>query len=123
MFDAHALYQKYETLSKYLPLAVGIHKQLQISEPDLDPVDIRRFLHRHTRKLVYHQSVAIRGKFRRNLDGSPNEPVSDAHREYAIQQIQLLRAKMKRQQARPKPPSFRGLHGGGTLKLKKRAAA
>jgi ProP effector len=118
------LYKKYSVLSHYQPLAVGIHRQLQQAEPDLDPVDIRRFLHRHTRNLVYHQSVATRGKFRRNLDGSPNEPVSPEHRAYAIEQIHLKLAQLKeaRSPARPKPQSFKGLHSGGTLTLKKKVA-
>lgn len=61
--------------NNFVPLAVGIHKQLfDISDLPFSKIQIRRFLARYTRQRAYRSKLIV-GRDRIELDGTPNSKV------------------------------------------------
>jgi ProP effector len=69
-----------------LPLAIGIDKQLQARQPDLQRKVLRVALGIHTNSLRYLK-VMEKATVRFDLDGNAADEVSDAHRTHALEAI------------------------------------
>lgn len=68
-------------------LAVGIKEQIAAEFPKLDRAVLDEFLKQWTRGWGYRGALAAEGAVRMNLDGSPQGPVEEPHRQRAIRQL------------------------------------
>jgi ProP effector len=71
----------------FLPLSIGIDKQILALMPDLDRKTMRSALGIHTGSLRYLK-VMEKAKVRHDLDGTPGAEVTDTHRAHATQVLQ-----------------------------------
>jgi ProP effector len=77
----------YPAFRDFLPLSIGIDKQLLAVMPDLDRKTMRTALGIHTGSLRYLK-VMEKAKIRHDLDGTPGAEVTDTHRAHATQVLQ-----------------------------------
>ncbi|MBT9496858.1 osmoprotectant transporter activator [Zoogloea oleivorans] len=86
----------------FLPLAIGIDKQLLLLRPDISKKVLRSTLGMHTRSVPYLK-VLQNAATRFNLDGSPADAVSAEHKALAAQTLRehfkQLAAKRKEKEA------------------------
>jgi ProP effector len=73
---------KFEVFREYLPLAIGIDKQLIGQLPDVSRKSLRTALGIHTNSLRYLK-VMEKATARFNLDGTQADEVTDVHRTHA----------------------------------------
>ena len=78
------LQEKYAVFRDGLPLAIGIDKQLQASDPELNRKTMRVALGLHTNSSRYLKSME-KATHRFDLDGTRGEEVTDAHRSHAAE--------------------------------------
>ncbi|MFT3847767.1 MAG: ProQ/FinO family protein [Propionivibrio sp.] len=78
------LQENYAVFRDCLPLAIGIDKQLQIRQPELNRKTMRIALGLHTNSLRYLKSME-KATRRFDLDGNPGEEVTEAHRAHAAE--------------------------------------
>ena len=71
----------------FLPLSIGIDKQILAVLPELDRKTMRTALGIHTGSLRYLK-VMEKAKVRHDLDGKPGAEVTDTHRAHATQELQ-----------------------------------
>lgn len=81
------LQSQFPAFRDFLPLAIGIDKQLLAVMPDLDRKTMRTALGIHTGSLRYLK-VMEKAKVRHDLDGKPGAEVTDTHRAHATQVLQ-----------------------------------
>lgn len=81
------LQTQFPAFRDFLPLAIGIDKQLLAVMPDLDRKTMRTALGIHTGSLRYLK-VMEKAKVRHDLDGTPGAEVTDTHRAHATQVLQ-----------------------------------
>jgi len=81
------LQTQFPAFRDFLPLAIGIDKQLLAIMPDLDRKTMRTALGIHTGSLRYLK-VMEKAKVRHDLDGTPGAEVTDTHRAHATQVLQ-----------------------------------
>ncbi|MYM37108.1 activator of osmoprotectant transporter prop [Duganella sp. FT50W] len=81
------LQTQFPAFRDFLPLAIGIDKQLLAVMPDLDRKTMRTALGIHTGSLRYLK-VMEKAKLRHDLDGKPGAEVTDTHRAHATQVLQ-----------------------------------
>lgn len=81
------LQTQFPAFRDFLPLAIGIDKQLLAVMPDLDRKTMRTALGIHTGSLRYLK-VMEKAKVRHDLDGKPGAEVTDTHRAHATQVLQ-----------------------------------
>lgn len=87
------LQQEFQVIRDYLPLAIGIDKQMIACQPDINRKLLRSALSMHTKSLRYLKSLQA-ATTRFNLDGSPAGEASEEQRTLAAQ---TLRAHFKKQ--------------------------
>lgn len=80
------------------PLAVGIKQQIAAEFPSVPDFVLESFLQRWTRGWNYRGALAAEGAVRMNLDGTPQGPVDERHRNRAARQLARSKAKQKRKQ-------------------------
>ncbi|MGE5493236.1 MAG: ProQ/FINO family protein [Actinomycetota bacterium] len=78
--------EKFAVFRDSQPLAIGIDKQLLAQLPDLDRKVLRTALRFHTHSLRYLKAME-KATVRFNLDGTPADEVTDAHRAHASETI------------------------------------
>ena len=78
------LQEQYAVFRDYLPLAIGIDKQLQARQSELNRKTMRIALGLHTNSLRYLKSME-KATRRFDLDGNPGEEVSETHRAHAAE--------------------------------------
>ena len=78
------LQEQYAVFRDYLPLAIGIDKQLQARQSELNRKTMRIALGLHTNSLRYLKSME-KATHRFDLDGNPGEEVSETHRAHAAE--------------------------------------
>lgn len=93
-----SLQDKFQVFRDYMPLAIGIDKQLLAQEVDLNRKILRLALGMHTNSFRYLKSME-RAKQRFNLDGSDGGEVPEEHRKHASE---ILRERFKKEVARRK---------------------
>ena len=78
------LQEQYAVFRDYLPLAIGIDKQLQARQSELNRKTMRfaRGLHTNSLRCLKSMEDATR---RFDLDGNPGEEVSETHRAHAAE--------------------------------------
>lgn len=76
------LQQKFTVFGDFLPLAIGIDKQLIAQTPDVSRRALRTALGIHTNSLRYLKGME-KATVRFNLDGSQADEVTDVHRAHA----------------------------------------
>lgn len=76
------LQEKFTVFGEFLPLAIGIDKQLIAQSPDVSRKALRTALGIHTNSLRYLKGMA-KATVRFNLDGSKADEVTDVHRAHA----------------------------------------
>jgi ProP effector len=81
------LQTQFPAFRDFLPLAIGIDKQLLAVMPHLDRKTMRTALGIHTGSLRYLK-VMEKAKVRHDLDGKPGAEVTDTHRAHATQVLQ-----------------------------------
>ncbi|SHN31575.1 ProP effector [Duganella sacchari] len=81
------LQTQFPAFRDFLPLSIGIDKQLLAVLPDLDRKTMRTALGIHTGSLRYLK-VMEKAKARYDLDGKPGAEVTDTHRAHATQVLQ-----------------------------------
>lgn len=81
------LQTQFPAFRDFLPLSIGIDKQLLAVMPDLDRKTMRTALGIHTGSLRYLK-VMEKAKVRHDLDGTPGAEVTDTHRAHATQVLQ-----------------------------------
>jgi ProP effector len=81
------LQTEFPAFRDFLPLAIGIDKQLLARMPDLDRKTMRTALGIHTGSLRYLK-VMEKAKVRHDLDGTAGAEVTDTHRAHATQVLQ-----------------------------------
>ena len=92
------LQDKFQVFRDYMPLAIGIDKQLLAQEVDLNRKTLRLALGMHTNSFRYLKSMES-AKQRFNLDGSDGGEVPEEHRKHASE---ILRERFKKEVARRK---------------------
>ena len=92
------LQDKFQVFRDYMPLAIGIDKQLLAQEVDLNRKILRLALGMHTNSFRYLKSMES-AKQRFNLDGSDGGEVPEEHRKHASE---ILRERFKKEVARRK---------------------
>ena len=92
------LQDKFQVFRDYMPLAIGIDKQLLAQEVDLNRRILRLALGMHTNSFRYLKSMES-AKQRFNLDGSDGGEVPEEHRKHASE---ILRERFKKEVARRK---------------------
>jgi ProP effector len=85
--------EKFVAFREYLPLAIGIDKQLLERIPGLDRKLLRIALGIHTKSSRYLKSMA-KATVRFDLDGNSTNEVSEAHRTHASE---MLRERFKKE--------------------------
>ena len=93
-----SLQDKFQVFRDYMPLAIGIDKQLLAQEADLNRKILRLALGMHTNSFRYLKSMES-AKQRFNLDGSDGGEVPEEHRKHASE---ILRERFKKEVARRK---------------------
>ena len=93
-----SLQDKFQVFRDYMPLAIGIDKQLLAQEANLNRKILRLALGMHTNSLRYLKSMES-AKQRFNLDGSDGGEVPEEHRKHASE---ILRERFKKEVARRK---------------------
>ena len=93
-----SLQDKFQVFRDYMPLAIGIDKQLLAQEVDLNRKILRWALGMHTNSFRYLKSMES-AKQRFNLDGSDGGEVPEEHRKHASE---ILRERFKKEVARRK---------------------
>jgi ProP effector len=81
------LQQQFPAFRDFLPLSIGIDKQILARLPDLDRKTMRTALGIHTGSLRYLK-VMEKAKLRHDLDGTAGAEVTDTHRSHATQVLQ-----------------------------------
>ena len=81
------LQTQFPAFRDFLPLSIGIDKQILALMPDLDRKTMRSALGIHTGSLRYLK-VMEKAKLRHDLDGTPGAEVTDTHRAHATQVLQ-----------------------------------
>lgn len=81
------LQAEFPAFRDFLPLSIGIDKQLLAQMPDLDRKTMRTALGIHTGSLRYLK-VMEKAKVRYDLDGTAGAEVTDTHRAHATQVLQ-----------------------------------
>jgi len=81
------LQTEFPAFRDFLPLSIGIDKQLLARMPDLDRKTMRTALGIHTGSLRYLK-VMEKAKVRYDLDGTAGAEVTDTHRAHATQVMQ-----------------------------------
>ena len=81
------LQTQFPAFRDFLPLSIGIDKQILAIMPDLDRKTMRTALGIHTGSLRYLK-VMEKAKVRHDLDGKPGAEVTDTHRAHATQVLQ-----------------------------------
>ncbi|RZT11291.1 ProP effector [Duganella sp. CF402] len=81
------LQTQFPAFRDFLPLSIGIDKQLLAAMPELDRKTMRTALGIHTGSLRYLK-VMEKAKVRYDLDGKPGAEVTDTHRAHATQVLQ-----------------------------------
>ena len=81
------LQTQFPAFRDFLPLSIGIDKQLLAVMPELDRKTMRTALGIHTGSLRYLK-VMEKAKVRHDLDGKPGAEVTDTHRAHATQVLQ-----------------------------------
>lgn len=76
------LQEKFDVFRDYLPLAIGIDKQLFGQLPDVSRKVLRTALGIHTNSLRYLKAME-KATVRFNLDGTQADEVTDVHRAHA----------------------------------------
>lgn len=76
------LSDKFEVVSKCQPLALGIHKEILVRLPDLDPAALRSSMRIHTASTRYLKELAT-STVRFDLDGQPAGEVTVEQRDVA----------------------------------------
>ncbi|MDO8305775.1 ProQ/FINO family protein [Herminiimonas sp.] len=76
------LQEKFTVFGEFLPLAIGIDKQLIAQSPDVSRKALRTALGIHTNSLRYLKGME-KATVRFNLDGSNADEVTDVHRAHA----------------------------------------
>lgn len=90
------LYGQFPKLFSYehpLPLAMGIHREIQEQFPTLPLKVVNVFLRRWTSRNHYLVAMANARSVRHHLDGNVSERVSKEHREFAAATIKERRQK------------------------------
>ncbi|WP_151639198.1 ProQ/FINO family protein [Noviherbaspirillum aerium] len=80
------LHQKYQVFRDYLPLAIGIDKQILAENSDIDRKLLRVALSIHTNSTPYLKAVE-RASARAELSGNPSGEITDAHRTRAKEML------------------------------------
>jgi ProP effector len=93
-----ALQEKFAVFRDYMPLAIGIDKQLRTRLPDLDRKLLRSALGIHTNSLRYLKAME-KATVRFDLDGNTADEVTEAHRAHASE---TLRERFKKVAAQRK---------------------
>jgi sRNA-binding protein len=83
---------------KRRPLAINIHHAIRAACPDIHPIALALALHEWCTHPLYHKSI-IEKQHRHNLDGSDAADITEAEREHARTQLELLRAQRETQRA------------------------
>lgn len=86
------LQEKFAAFREYMPLAIGIDKQLFARFPELDRKILRIALGIHTRSLRYMRGME-KATVRFDLDGNAADAVTDTHRAHAAE---VLRERFKK---------------------------
>jgi len=81
------LQTQFPAFRDFLPLSIGIDKQILAIMPELDRKTMRSALGIHTGSLRYLK-VMEKAKVRHDLDGTPGAEVTDTHRAHAAQVLQ-----------------------------------
>ena len=81
------LQTQFPAFRDFLPLSIGIDKQILAIMPELDRKTMRSALGIHTGSLRYLK-VMEKAKVRHDLDGTPGAEVTDTHRAHATQVLQ-----------------------------------
>jgi ProP effector len=81
------LQQQFPAFRDYLPLAIGIDKQLLAAQPEIDRKLMRAALGIHTGSQRYLRAME-KATVRHNLDGSTGAEVTDVHRKHAKDTLQ-----------------------------------
>ena len=81
------LQTQFPAFRDFLPLSIGIDKQILAVMPDLNRKIMRTALGIHTGSLRYLK-VMEKAKVRHDLDGKPGAEVTDTHRAHATQVLQ-----------------------------------
>ncbi len=76
------LQEKFTVFGEFLPLAIGIDKQLFAQVPDVSRKTLRTAMGIHTNSLRYLKGME-KATVRFNLDGSEANEVTDVHRTHA----------------------------------------
>ena len=76
------LQEKFTVFGDFLPLAIGIDKQLIAQQPEVNRKALRTALGIHTNSLRYLKGME-KATVRFNLDGSNADEVTDVHRTHA----------------------------------------
>ena len=92
------LQEKFQVFRDYMPLAIGIDKQVLAQEGSLNRKALRMALGMHTNSYRYLKSMES-AKQRFNLDGSDGGEVPAEHRKHAAE---ILRERFKKEIARRK---------------------
>jgi ProP effector len=86
------LQEKFPAFREYMPLAIGIDKQLAAQLPDVNRKVLRIALGIHTKSLRYLKGME-KATARFDLDGNSAEEVTEAHRAHASE---ILRERFKK---------------------------
>ncbi|NGZ83999.1 ProQ/FINO family protein [Duganella aceris] len=81
------LQTQFPAFRDFLPLSIGIDKQILAVMPELDRKTMRTALGIHTGSLRYLK-VMEKAKLRHDLDGTAGAEVTDTHRAHATQVLQ-----------------------------------
>jgi len=92
------LQEKFAVFREYMPLAIGIDKQLRARLPELDRKVLRSALDIHTNSLRYLKGME-KATVRFDLDGNTADEVTDTHRAHASE---ILRERFKKAAAQRK---------------------
>ena len=84
--------EKFAVFREYMPLAIGIDKQIMARYPELNRKLLRTALGLHTNSLRYLK-VMEKAAVRFDLDSNTADPVSEAHRAHATK---VLRERFKK---------------------------
>lgn len=76
------LQEKFQIFRDYLPLAIGIDKQLIERMPEVNRKRLRIALSMHTNSLRYLKTLE-KAASRYNLDANPTDALTDEHRKHA----------------------------------------
>ena len=93
-----SLQDKFQVFRDYMPLAIGIDKQLLAQEVDLNRKILRLALGMHTNSFRYLKAME-KADQRFNLDGTPGGEVPEEHRKHASD---ILRERFRKEAERRK---------------------